>query len=367
MNRQDISLLYQANEYPSVSIFVRTHRTMPDREQDPIAVKNMVREAKDRLLEEFPRRELEEKIFPHIDAAVAKIDYARSKDGIAIFVNASMMKIFRLPVPVKSRVIIDKTFAMGEIDRILHRMVQYWLLTLNEKSVRLYSGIDGILHEVTDKGFPMQYERPYVEAMQYKVNNEMIGHSPHDSEYFDEHKRQFMRSVVQAYHEVVHNTHLPLVVAGIERNISFFRDIEPVLAAEYLSGDVERLSVLDLGDKLEPAVLGLWQKKQAKKLEEFDLAVGKLHHAFGIHSVWRMAQEGRIKDLLVEEGYSVPGVINQGDPSSIMLAADATLPNISDDLVDVLLSTVAKQGGGITFFDEGSLKNYEKIAAILRY
>ncbi|HAU30307.1 TPA: hypothetical protein DCW54_01595 [Candidatus Dependentiae bacterium] len=366
MNRHDIPMLRAQESYPSLSIFVRTHRAMPAREQDPITVKNLVKEAKERLLKEFSARELEA-LFAKIDESVVKIDYARSKDGIAIFVNANVSKVFRLPVSVESRVIIDKVFALGEIDRIVHRLVQYYLLLLNEKSVRLYSGVGSILHEISDGGFPLSYERPRVETMQYKVNNEIVRHSPHDSEYFDEHKRQFMRKVDEACKVATKDRPLPLIITGADRTMSFFKEVHKQPIAAEVSGDFELYSIFDLADAIEPATKKLWEEKQKNKLAEFDQAVGKLHHAFGIRAVWKMAQEGRIKDLLVEEGYAVPGAINKADSTNIMLASDSTLPGISDDLVDLVVAKVVEQGGSITFVDQDKLRGYEQIAAILRF
>lgn len=366
MNRQDIVLLQSQEGYPALSIFARTHRTMPDREKDPIVIKNLVKEARERLLKEFSVRELEE-LFVRLDEVVAKIDYARSKDGIAIFVNKDIARIFRLPVPVESRVIIDKVFALGEIDKIMHQLVNYWLLQLDEKSVRLYNGIGGILYEFTDGKFPLTYEKPRIEAMQYKVDGKTFRHSPHDAQYFDQHKLHFMKEVVDAYQDETKKMHLPLIVTGIERNISFFKEaFKNPIAAEVL-GSFEEFSIYELADVIEPAVQKLWEEKQARKMQEFIDAVGKLNHAFGIRIVWRMVEEGRVRDLLVEEGYSVPGAINEGDPSNIMLAEDSTLPGISDDLVDLLIAKVVEKGGSVTFFAPGALSEYEKIAAILRF
>jgi hypothetical protein len=58
MNRSDLRQLQGVNEYPSLSILLPTHRTAPDNQQDPIRVKNLVAEAKNRLLGEFSQREI---------------------------------------------------------------------------------------------------------------------------------------------------------------------------------------------------------------------------------------------------------------------------------------------------------------------
>jgi hypothetical protein len=58
MNRQDIQLVQEASGHPSLTISLPTHRTAPDNFQDPIRVRNLVAQAKERLRAEFSNREL---------------------------------------------------------------------------------------------------------------------------------------------------------------------------------------------------------------------------------------------------------------------------------------------------------------------
>src|SRR5262249_14930732 len=81
IHRSDLRQLQSVNEYPSVSILAPTHRTSPDNKQDPIRVKNLVAETKNRLLGEFSAREMEP-LFTKLDALVERIDYERLLDGL---------------------------------------------------------------------------------------------------------------------------------------------------------------------------------------------------------------------------------------------------------------------------------------------
>jgi hypothetical protein len=58
MNKTDLQLLQAISGYPAVSILLPTHRTSPANKQDPIRVSNLVRQAADRLLQEFSKREV---------------------------------------------------------------------------------------------------------------------------------------------------------------------------------------------------------------------------------------------------------------------------------------------------------------------
>ena len=48
--------LRETKANPAVSIFVKTHREHPANEQDPIALKNQLKVAEDRLTKEYDKR-----------------------------------------------------------------------------------------------------------------------------------------------------------------------------------------------------------------------------------------------------------------------------------------------------------------------
>ena len=76
IHRSDLLQLQAINEYSSVSILAPTHRTSPDNKQDPIRVKNLVTEAKNRLLSEFSAREMEP-LFTKLGGLVEGVDRNR--------------------------------------------------------------------------------------------------------------------------------------------------------------------------------------------------------------------------------------------------------------------------------------------------
>ena len=59
MNHKDIRLLQSMRGYPALSILAPMHRSNTENQQDQLRIKNLVTEATNRLLNEFPRREIE--------------------------------------------------------------------------------------------------------------------------------------------------------------------------------------------------------------------------------------------------------------------------------------------------------------------
>ena len=71
--------------------------------------------------------------------------------GLAIFVNGELERVFRLPLSVPRRGVVEATFAIRALFTLLHRMPPYVLLVLHPTCAHLYQGGDGILRAVGDR------------------------------------------------------------------------------------------------------------------------------------------------------------------------------------------------------------------------
>lgn len=382
MNRKDLKFLQSQQVYPSVSIFVRTHRAMPEREKDPIMVKNLVAEAKERLLKEFTERDIK-KLLDNLDMLVKSIDYTRSADGLAIFVNEHIKQMFTLPLPLKGRVLIDSTFETRDILGELGRLPRYWVLSLSEKPTRLYHGLGNELTEIIEPendtlgqsrdGFPLDYIKPDIGEFEFHQGGgpqgSMVGRNSHlDSKYVDDRKKTFFKKVDHLLSRFITADPRPLVVAGTEKNIALFEMGATSKIAAKVSGDFTEQPVKTLEKAVSAAMQDYLAQQQVAKIKAFEEAINTGHHAFGLESVWRMAQDGRIRELLVEEGYSVRGRVNPENPENLIIYGKAESPEVSDDLINLMIDMVMDKGGGqVTICKPGALKDYQQIAAILRY
>ena len=94
----------------SITIILNTHRTLPDNQKDAILLKNLVKEAERRLLDDFPKREVEG-LITKLNALADKINHRENLESLVLFVNQHVAIFIRLPIPVVDRVVIDNTFA----------------------------------------------------------------------------------------------------------------------------------------------------------------------------------------------------------------------------------------------------------------
>ncbi len=362
MNRADLLRLQAKQEYPSVTITLPTHRTSPANRQDPIRVSNLVTEATNRLLTEFTERDLQA-LQANLQQVVAEIDYTHTLDGLAIFASSSYANKFYLPFTLEERVIVDEDFYTRDLVYALNRSPRYFVLVLSEQPTRLFEGVRGDLTEITSGAFPLTHSGPGGGAT---LPNDPAVNS---SAYRDENHRMFFRKVDQALGEVLAEDPLPVVLVGVDRYHSFFREVThhgQYLVEQGVLGSHDRTNPHDLAALIQPIVAAAIQARQAAVLEELNTAQGAQRVVTTMSDIWRVAHVGRGAKLIVEEGFNYPARVNaEGtglDP--IDVPRD---PDDLDDAVDEVIETMLAKGGEVVFVDDGSLSQYQRIALITRY
>lgn len=80
---------------PCVTISLNTHQTHPDNEQDEILLKNMLKEAEERLISEFGKREVTS-LLQNIDKVGKEIDANYNLDSLHIFLSNDTKEIVNL-------------------------------------------------------------------------------------------------------------------------------------------------------------------------------------------------------------------------------------------------------------------------------
>lgn len=357
----DLRLLQAMNEYPSVSILAPTHRTSPDNKQDPIRVKNLVAETKNRLLSEFTEREVAP-LFTKLDTLVEGVDYEHLLDGLALYVNKDIARAFTLPFTVDERVVVDPTFATRNLVFALNRTPRYYVLALSENETRLFEGYGATLNEIRGAGWPMRHGGPGGAS---KLPG---GPGVNPSAVRDQAHRDFFRAVDEKFAALQAEEQLPLVVAGVDRYLAFYREVsrrtDDIVGT--VEGNYDAASEHELAQRVWPVMQESLARRRAEALERLDTAVGGQRASSTIGEVWRMAKEGRGDLLLVEQDFHYPATVDQ---TGMILspAEDASAPGVIDDAVDEVIEEVMAKGGSVVFVDNGALEQHQRIALILRY
>lgn len=348
--------------YPAISVILPTHRTHPDNKQDPILLKNLVREVEERLHQEFTKREAAAAV-ANLKALADAVDHEHNLDGLALFASADYSRSVKLPFPLKARVQIDETFAVRDLVMAYNRSPHYLLLVFDENDTRLFLAYRDLLEETKLGGFPMKHGGPG------GASRLPGGHGVNPSAVRDAHRREFVRAVDDELDAVLKIDDSPIVVAGTE---DFLADFHAVSRHQgriigTIKGSYGYASAHDLGPPAWAAAREGFAEIRAKNIAFLEAAVGAGKYASGIVQVWEAAHQGRVELLVAEEDYLQPAILPAGEGQLPTLIDDPDDPRSEDDLVDVAVQLTIDQGGKVVFADPGALAKHDRIGAALRY
>lgn len=357
MERKTIVELSRYQNPLCVSLIARTHRRPPENQQDPLVVKNLVSELQTRLLAEHSARNIDP-VMSRIQDMVSKIDWAHTQDGICLFASNEFAMAQSVPYPVRSRVVIDETFATRDLLFTLNRSPHYRVLVLSEKPTRLFEAFRDELVEVENTLFPVSHEG--LGAAEVLPRDPGVNFSA----YRNEKHRQFFREIDRRLSEVEGGQSLPLVVLGMDRYVAFFRETSQHMRniVGTREGAYDWQTSSEISKVAWPLMQSYLESKSLEALATLDAAVSRNRYASAIDKVWRFAKEGRVDSLIVEENFHFSG----GEDDQGFLVSEGGR-RWMDDAVDELVEAVIQRGGRVVFVPDQTLAHHQHIAATLRY
>ena len=355
---------------PAVSIFVKTHRTHPENEQDSIALKNQLKVAEDRITNEHDKR-TSDKILELIHAKTDELDHNYNLDTLAIFANENEAQVLRLPFDAKERVILGEKFATRDLVRDMSEAVHYYVLVITSEHARLIEAInDRVVKEIGGKS----ERQSQMSELTFPINNTSLptgskadrtGSSDDDS-----YLKEFKNRVDMRMQEFRNIDPLPVILVGDGRTLGFYEQV--VDNDSFIIGKVEHLPNLKDGHA-EEIVAGVQEVVETQRATRYETAQGELEKARNekmvrtdLQQIYRSAVEGNVVKLLVRQGYIVPATIDES-ALTLLVADDATAEGVTDDAVSEIVEIVSHNGGEVVFVPKDSMDEKEPIALITRY
>jgi hypothetical protein len=228
--------------------------------------------------------------------------------------------------------------------------IHYYVLSLSDRTVRLYEGFREKLIDIQDAYFPFEISRDAVDPAARETR-----------------LKEFFRQTQQRFVHYYEQDPLRLVVAGEKSDLAAFKSVtaySDVLIGT-VEGDYTATSPRDLGRIVWPVVKDAIAGANQNALLDLATAARTKKIVSGIEAVGRSAEAEAGSILYVEEDYHLKGSIRNTD-HSLVLSKHVNLWEVIDDVVDVIIEKVLKTGGSVIFLSSGSLMKLERIALILR-
>lgn len=354
---------------PCVSIFVKTHRTHPDNEKDPIALKNELAEAATRIEKETDKRTADA-ILERIEEATANLDHNYNLDTLAIFATQEEARILRLPLNAVQRTVVGDRFALRDLIRDLTEAVHYYVLAITQESARLFEGVnDRLIKEI--EGDSDRQNR--MSELPFPITNTTLptgGKSDRTGNSDDDaYLKEFANRVDKSLQQFRNIEPLPVILAGDSRTLGFYKQVCD--NDRFIIGEVTNLSNLKDGDA-QTIIDGVQEAVESKRQGRYTQALADLERARGdnlvrtdLQSVYHTALQGGAETLLVRRGYSIYAELNP-ETGRLTESNDPTAPNVSDDAIGDIIDLVRQNGGETIFMPEEDMTE-APIAVIARF
>ncbi len=265
-SREDLRLLVANRQTPCVSMFMPTTRGV--RLEDNKRWKNRVREAEERLTAEGMRiSEAKELLRPAQELLDNVTFWSNASAGVAAFLAPAMARIYRLPIPLPDQTIVANHFQIKPLVPLLSEGGRFYVLTLSQKSVRLFQGTFETMEEVSLEGIvPTSYDA----AVRSDWTPEMRNFHSHPARAGAAEAREtifhgqgtgitsakeglleFAQRVDHGLQRLLTNRQAPLVLAGVDYLLAIYRQANtyPHLLAEEIRGHPDRLNLHELHDR----------------------------------------------------------------------------------------------------------------------
>jgi hypothetical protein len=339
-----------------VTIILNTHRTRPDNEKDPLVLKNLVKEAEQRLYETYEKRFVWP-IMDNLNKLVEKIDHQQNLESLIVFVNQKTAEYTRLPVKVVDRVIIDNTFATRDLVRAMHQESSYYVLVLSRQNARLIEAYNDKV--VTELGgdFPIKNNL-------YTTDRQDLSSNKGTDNLIEE----FFNRVDKVVQVAIKDNPLPILLATETRNVHHYTKVAD--KKHTIIGDINRNRD---DEKAHHIIPDAWEVVKAKNKERIAARIAELHKAVGagkflsdLTEIWNAIQHGRGQTLFIKKGYFQPAIM-QNDKVMPIDKIEKDQKDVIDDIVDEMIEFNLSFGGDNVFIEGDELQKFNNLALITRY
>lgn len=385
LTRESLRQLLTQSASPCLSLYQPTHRTFPEREQDPIRFKALVRQLECLLRERKNVTDdlVDELLNPLRDLAQAHEFWNHTREGLAAFSAPGYFEVFHLNRRVPEVAIVNDRPGIRPLVRIVQSADRYQILCLTLDRVRLYEGNRDDIHlvplaeevpatleaalgtELTEKGqsgLPQAYGRA---SERGAMHAESGGSGKQDE--IDSDRERFFRQVDKGILEChSRKSELPLLLAALPENQALFRAIShnPWLQSEGIAYDP---SLLDEQQLLEKS----WEVMQPRYLKRLEALVSQYHSLSSrgqssdqLNLIAQATREGRVSTLLVEADRRISGYADQSAGQALEVDQDESN---CPDLLEELASWTIQQGGEVVVVPQERMPTRTGAAAIYRY
>jgi hypothetical protein len=376
----DLKVLMGEHKTPCISIFMPTHRSGPEVQQDPIRLKNLLDEAQERLIAVGLRSsEVDELLAPVQDLQADRSYWQRQRDGLVIFLSPDFFVDFRLPLTFENLVVVTDRFHLKPMLPLLSRGRSFYLLTLSQAQISLYEASRHRLEEVELEGVPsgldeaLRFDDPErrlqfhtsTESPRVERSAQFHGHGVGVNNTKANLLRYFNK-VDQGLADHLAGETLPMVLVGVEYLLPIYREANSYshLIQVQIARNPEDIPLEQMKDEAWKLMEPHFQEERKEAIDRYGQYLSEGKASNDLWEVVPASYFGRVETLFTRIGEQRWGIF---DRETGQVHPHEEREPSDQDLLDFAAVHALLNGGRIYTVPPGEVPGDGVIAAVFRY
>jgi hypothetical protein len=362
-----------------VSLFMPAHRAGRETEQDPIRFKNLLGEAKARLLAEGLRSpEVREILKPAHGLLQDPVFWQNQSDGLAVFFTPEEFHYYRLPLQFEELVVISDRFHLKPLFSYFTSDGRFYILALSQNQVRLLECTRHTVDEVGLENMPTSLAeafkyQDFEKQLQFHTGTTLASgtHSGvfHGHDIGDDAKDRILRwfhMIDKELKSLLRDEQSPIVLAGVEYLLPLYKEANTYsnLLDKGITGNPEELKPEELHDRAWTVVEPVFMEKQEKAAARYGQLAGTGQATSDVKEAVVAAYNGRVDALFVAVGVQVWGTF---DPDTNTAHVHEHEEPGDEDLLNLIAIQTGLNGGDVYAVGPRSVPGQTPLAAVFRY
>lgn len=343
---------------PCVTISLNTYRTFPDNQKDMVRITNLAKEAEERILNEYEKRDVLP-LLSKLESLEKEIDVNYNLDSLHIFVSNDTCEIIKSVWPVtENSVQISDTFSLRHLIHEMNRSEEYYILLLSLGGVHLYHTTNDSVHnEIRNEDFPFTETRHY----------HSTGDKSSDPKLVDNMIREYFNVVDKAVVKIHRETGLKTVVICDKNNYSLLLQVadQPNIYNGFVPLNQSKVAQHELGEQGWEVIQKIQKQRKSASISEMKVAVSQGLVLTDLQEIYRAAIDGRGDLLIAKNDFSQ--AVEMIDDRSFNFVEDSKQEGAIDDITGKIAWEVMSKKGRVVFTNNEDIEELGDIALKVRY
>ena len=382
LSREELEALVGEHGGACASIFLPTHRAGAETRQDPIRLKNLLGEARERFLAVGLRSaEADEVLEPARELLADEVFWRYQGDGLALFLSRDHFRSYRLPLRFEELAVVAARYHVKPLLPLLAGDGRFYVLALSQNEVRLLGAsrlsvdeielgddVPGSLAEALKFDDPekqLQFHTGTRGGVRGGRAAVFHGHDANDDS--KDGILRYFRQIDRGLRDLLRGREAPLVLAGVDYLLPIYREANtyPGLLEEGVTGNPEELRAEELHERAWEIVEPHFSGAQREAVARYAELAGTGRTSADLREIVPAAYYGRVETLFLASGVRRWGAFAP-DTGEVDLHDE---PEAGDgDLLDFAAVRTILNGGAVYAREEpGRVPGGGAAAAVFRY